>query len=244
LLLERFFKQPMVVLFNIRGKCAGMRAKSIEVSGHLPLAQLVSYMHEGYTWQAAAALAGVDVSQSTAYRLYKAVRERGEAALQDGRHGHPSERATELYRVLNDHQMEWEQQDMDRYLLRKTIKQEQEVADAEIEEYQQRQWKAYHTSNREFAKCEKYCREQRELLRAIDDLALQERDMYELDNCKDQIMTVCKVALANLSMWVRDHYFSEEYACPCRLASLTRVFSVARSGALGENVRGGRTQAV
>src|SRR5260370_19823721 len=60
--------------------------------------------------------------------------------------------------------------------------------------------------------CEKYCREQRELLRAIDDLAQQERDMYELDNRKDQIMTVCKVALANLGMWVRDHYFPEEYA--------------------------------
>jgi hypothetical protein len=34
---------------------------------------------------------------------------------------------------------------------------------------------------REFAKCEKYCREQRGLLRAIEDLAQQEREMYELD---------------------------------------------------------------
>jgi hypothetical protein len=91
------------------------------------------------------------------------------------------ERATELYRVLNDHQMELERQDMDRWLLRKTIKKEQAVADAEIKEYQQRQWKAYHTSNREFAKCERYCREQRELLRALEDLTEQERDMYELD---------------------------------------------------------------
>lgn len=72
--------------------------------------------------------------------------------------------------------------------------------------------KAYHTSNREFAKCEKYCRQQRELLRAIEDLAQQEREMYELDNRKDQIMTACKVALANLGMWVRDHYFPAEYA--------------------------------
>ena len=31
--------------------------------------------------------------------------------------------------------------------------------------------------------------------------------MYELDNRKDQIMTVCKVALANVGMWVRDNYF-------------------------------------
>jgi len=36
--------------------------------------------------------------------------------------------------------------------------------------------------------------------------------MYELDNRKDQIMTVCKVALTNVGMWVRDHYFPAEYA--------------------------------
>ena len=28
----------------------------------------------------------------------------------------------------------------------------------------------------------------------------QERDMYELDNRKDQIMTACKLALANVGM--------------------------------------------
>jgi len=112
------------------------------------------------------------------------------------------ERATQLYRVLNHHQTELEQQGMDRYLLRTTIKEEQAAADAEIEEYQQRQWKAFHMSNKEFAKCEKYCREQRELLRTMEELAQQEREMYELDNRKDQIMTVCKVALANVGMWV------------------------------------------
>ena len=122
------------------------------------------------------------------------------------------ERADALYRVLNTHQVELERQGMDHWQLRQTIKEEKAVADAEIEEYQQRQWKAYHTSNREFAKCEKYCRGQRELLRAIEDLAQQEREMYELDNRKDQIMTVCKVALANLGLWVRDHYFPAEYA--------------------------------
>jgi len=122
------------------------------------------------------------------------------------------DRATELYRVLNTHQTELEQQGVDRWQVRQTIKEEKATADAEIEEYEQRQWKAYHTSNQEFAKCERYCREQRELLRAIEDLAKQERDMYELDNRKDQIMTVCKVALANLGLWVRDHYFPAEYA--------------------------------
>lgn len=121
------------------------------------------------------------------------------------------ERATELYYALNNHQIEMEQQGVADFLLRKTIKEEKTVADAEIEEYRQRQWKAYHTSNKEFAKCEKYCREQRELLRALEDLEQQEREMYELDNHKDQVMTVFKVALANLGMWVRDHYFPVEY---------------------------------
>jgi hypothetical protein len=121
-------------------------------------------------------------------------------------------RADALYRVLNTHQKELERQGVDHWRVRQTIKEEKAVADAEIEQYQQRQWKAYHTSNQEFAKCEKYCRHQRELLRAIEDLAEQERDMYELDNRKDQVMTVCKVALANLGLWVRDHYFPEEYA--------------------------------
>ena len=122
------------------------------------------------------------------------------------------ERADALYRVLNTHQMELERQGVENFQVRQTIKEEKAVADAEIEEYQQRQWKAYHTSNTAFAKCEKYCREQRELLRAIEELAQQERDMYELDNRKDQIMTACKVALANVGMWVRDHYFPAEYA--------------------------------
>jgi hypothetical protein len=36
--------------------------------------------------------------------------------------------------------------------------------------------------------------------------------MYELDHRKDQVMTVCKVALANLAMWVRDQYFPASYA--------------------------------
>jgi len=36
--------------------------------------------------------------------------------------------------------------------------------------------------------------------------------MYELDNRKDQIMTICKLALANLVMWVRDHFFPSSYA--------------------------------
>jgi hypothetical protein len=38
----------------------------------------------------------------------------------------------------------------------------------------------------------------------LEDLAAKERTMYELDNRKDHVMTICKLALANLGMWVRD----------------------------------------
>lgn len=40
------------------------------------------------------------------------------------------------------------------------------------------------------------------MLRALEDLSAKERTMYELHHRKDQVMTVCKVALANLGMWV------------------------------------------
>jgi hypothetical protein len=144
------------------------------------------------------------------------------------------ERADTLYRVLNDHQMEMERQGVEHWLRRQTIKEEKAVADAEIEEYQQRQWKAYHTSNKEFAKCEKYCREQRELLRDAEDLAQQEREMYELDNHKDQVMTICKVALANLGMWVRDHYFPTTYAL--RVGPACRSFFSCQDGSPGSRI--------
>jgi transposase len=59
--------------------------------------QMLELMQAGQPWRAAAAAAGVRVSRSTAYRWQQEVRKRGEAALQDGRHGHP---AKVLPRVL------------------------------------------------------------------------------------------------------------------------------------------------
>ena len=60
-------------------------------------------------------------------------------------------------------------------------------------------------------KCEGYCRELRQVLRYQEDLQTQARDMYELEHSKDQLMTLFKVGLANLGMWVRDQYFGESY---------------------------------
>jgi len=60
--------------------------------------QLLALMQAGQPWRAAAEAADIQVSRSTAYRWQQEVRTRGEAALQDGRHGHP---AKVLPRVLH-----------------------------------------------------------------------------------------------------------------------------------------------
>jgi hypothetical protein len=53
-------------------------------------AQLVAGMQAGQPWQTAAAQAGLQTSQSNAYRLMKAFQQHGKTGLSDGRHGHPS----------------------------------------------------------------------------------------------------------------------------------------------------------
>ena len=52
--------------------------------------QMLEFMQAGQPWQTAATAAGIQVSRSTAYRWQQEVRTRGEAALHDGRHGHPA----------------------------------------------------------------------------------------------------------------------------------------------------------
>jgi hypothetical protein len=58
----------------------------------------------------------------------------------------------------------------------------------------------------------RYAQKQRVLLRALADLAANERPMYELDTCQDHVMTVLKLALVNLAMWTREHCFPATYA--------------------------------
>ncbi len=64
--------------------------------------QLVAGMQEGHSWHLAAAKAGVQTSRSNAYRLWLAVRQRGETALEDGRHGHPIKLRGEARSYLED----------------------------------------------------------------------------------------------------------------------------------------------
>lgn len=51
---------------------------------------LIMLMQAGYSWQKAAAMVGLQISRSTVYRLLQAVQTQGDAAILDGRHGHPA----------------------------------------------------------------------------------------------------------------------------------------------------------
>jgi hypothetical protein len=121
-------------------------------------------------------------------------------------------RSKELYQELWKYQLMLEGQDLPEYVFRQKMKERKAEIDAELEPLGRKEWQAYEQCNAEFRKQERYCQEQREVLRALEDLKEQERTMYELDNRKDHVMTVCKVALANLAMWTRDHYFPVSYA--------------------------------
>ncbi len=121
-------------------------------------------------------------------------------------------RSKELYQELWAYQRTLEEQGVADHVLRQKVKERKAVADAELEQLRIKEWRAYEQCNTEFRKQERYCKEQREVLRALEDMKAQKKTMYELDHRKDQVMTVCKVALANLAMWVRDHYFPPSYA--------------------------------
>jgi hypothetical protein len=74
-------------------------------------------------------------------------------------------------------------------------------------------------------KVHRHEQKQRDLVQSLGHLEKHERTMYELDNRKDQVMTVFKVALANLAMWTRDQYFPDTYATATweRLAPFFRL---------------------
>jgi len=116
-----------------------------------------------------------------------------------------------LYRKLNLTLLELERRGVPAHVYRAEAKARKAVADAEVDALCQRAYKAHDAYRAEWDKCERYCKDQRTLLRELEDLAAHEREMHELDNRKDQVMTALKVALVNLAMWVRDHYFPEEY---------------------------------
>jgi transposase len=62
--------------------------------------QVVEAMEQGLPWREAAKRAGLEISQSTTYRLRQRMRQGGEQALREGRHGHPSKLRGEVCQWL------------------------------------------------------------------------------------------------------------------------------------------------
>ena len=91
------------------------------------------------------------------------------------------------------------------------LKARQLAADWEVRQRQTKLEKSAVRRQREVSKCEGYCRELRQVLRQREDLVAQAREMYELNHTKDQLMTLFKLGLANVGMWVRDRYFGQSY---------------------------------
>jgi transposase len=64
--------------------------------------QMVEAMEQGLPWHEAAKRAGLEISQSTAYRLRQRMRQGGEQALREGRHGHPAKVRGEVREFLEE----------------------------------------------------------------------------------------------------------------------------------------------
>jgi putative transposase len=62
--------------------------------------QVVEAMEQGLSWHEAAKRAGLQICQSTAYRLRQRMRQGGEQALHEGRHGHPVKLRGEVRKFL------------------------------------------------------------------------------------------------------------------------------------------------
>jgi len=62
--------------------------------------QVVEAMEQGLPWHEAAKRAGLQISQSTAYRLRQRMRQGGEQALRESRHGHPVKLRGEVRKFL------------------------------------------------------------------------------------------------------------------------------------------------
>ncbi len=121
-------------------------------------------------------------------------------------------RGAVLYRELNQQQATLYGQGMDSYAVRRVIRDRKGEIDTELNAIMIQYERANRAHTAEGHKIEQYCHDQRKVLRQLEDLHAREHQMYELNNDKDQVMTVCKVALANLAMWTRDHFFPDDYA--------------------------------
>ncbi len=121
-------------------------------------------------------------------------------------------RGDELYRQLNDDLIELQLFEIPQYLIDRYSKTKKRLIEAELDPLWQGVHRADKNNRLEWDKGKRYVVKERKLLRILTDLNEQERTMYQLDDRKDQIMTILRLALTNLVMWTRDLFFPENYA--------------------------------
>jgi len=134
-------------------------------------------------------------------------------------------RSKALYDDLNTDQVELGCFDLPPHLVERHLQAKQERIEAELAQLWPGVHRAQDNADQEDRKVQRYALKARQLLRQLEDLEAQARQMFALDNRKDQIMTSLRLALTNLVMWVRDHYFPQDYAKATwkRLASFFRL---------------------
>ena len=88
-------------------------------------------------------------------------------------------RGETLYRGLNERMFALEEQGMADHLVRREIKERKATIDAELQELWQRVYRVEARQDQDWRKQERDSREQREVLRALEDLTSKEREMYE-----------------------------------------------------------------
>ena len=115
-------------------------------------------------------------------------------------------------RALNQYHRALQDQGVAFERCRSLLRERKTAIDTELEVLVAQYQRADREHRTEWRKIERSCQEQRVVLRQLEDLHAREHQMYALNNEKDQVMTVCKVALANLVMWTRDRCFPSDYA--------------------------------
>jgi hypothetical protein len=135
------------------------------------------------------------------------------------------------YHLLNTHQNDLDKNNIDYISQYNKIQKKKDILSIQQEKRKLRLQKISQQIADHQENSQRHMQKQRELSRCLEDLEKNERTMYELDNSKDQVMTVFKVALANLAMWTRDQYFPDTYSNATwdRLAPFFRLPGMIRS---------------
>ena len=120
--------------------------------------------------------------------------------------------ADEHYLQLNLHLGDLQRQQLAPELIDAQINPQKAQIDSQIEQQYLTITHLLQQSNQDFSKAQRYAQQQSQVMRDLLDLEAQSRDMFQLDNRKDQLMSALKVALTNLIMWTRQHFFPANYA--------------------------------